>query len=46
MQNLNIKMQKENAVRSELPAVDKYHVGLSGYLAYQIATFSTILINI
>lgn len=39
MQNLNIKMKKENAVRSELPAVDKYHVGLSGYLAYQIATF-------
>lgn len=46
MQNLNIKMQKENAVRIELPAVDKYHVGLSGYLAYQIATFSTVLINI
>lgn len=46
MQNLNIKMQKGNAARSELPAVDKYHVGLSGYLAYQVAAFSTVLINI
>lgn len=39
-------MQKGNAERSELPAVDKYCVGLSGYLAHQVAAFSTILINI
>lgn len=46
MQNLNIKVEKANAARNELPAVEKCHMGLSGYLVYQVAIFLTVLINI
>lgn len=41
-------MQKEKAARSKPPAVAevKYHAGLSEHFPYQVANFSTSLINI